>query len=105
MAKILILTTLGTNNDVYNRLQKLEAEVVKKGLKMDLNFKECDTSIKGLKTDIKEMKDVLREKLAKQADDQQERFIRFYARGFFGVSLTLYITIYQFLMKLRSWGL
>jgi hypothetical protein len=64
MAKI--LATLGANNDdLYNRIRKLEAEVVKTGLKADFYIKEYNTNIKELKSDINDVKYVFQEKFAK----------------------------------------
>jgi hypothetical protein len=50
----------------------------------------------------KEMAHAHKEQLSSFANDQQKQFSHFYARGFFGVSLTLHI-IYQFLTRSRSW--
>jgi hypothetical protein len=58
-----ILTTLGANNDgLYNRIRKLEAEVVETGLKTDIYIKEYNTNLKELKLDINSLKYDLQEK-------------------------------------------
>ncbi|KAN0071392.1 hypothetical protein V8E54_010823 [Elaphomyces granulatus] len=111
MAKI--LTTLGANNDgLYDRIRKLEAEVVKTGLEADFyikEFKKVKSDTQEVKSDTKKIKSELeyfviekltkysfdqQESLAKMDHNQQEQFIRFYFRAYFG-----------FLMRLRLFWL
>jgi F0F1-type ATP synthase membrane subunit b/b' len=77
-------------------VKELKAEM--KEFKAEM--KEFKTEVKEFITEMKEFKKDLTHAIEKQLAgyliDQEKQFSSFYARAFFGVSLTLYI-IYQFL--------